>query len=231
MIDMDTNPVPTIQLPLFVYGEPVKNIIELFPAVWTAAELLTSTDAINRQRGIDTLLEMGAQKISPLVAYLITTCINDPDLFLRRRVAFILAELITPESNGKQIPDEVRATVMNHLHNMSEATVCGLLDVAVTDPRADQAIYHLFNACPYAGKYLGDILAQWKNPMVLRQQAVYFIGMVGYLEALPVLERMRNRAEARQNGQYAMSFAPPALSSDDDLLPYLHIAIKQLNAR
>ena len=228
---MDANPIPIVQLPLFVYGEPVKNIDELFPVVWKATEQLTSPDAISRQRGIDALLEMGAQKVSPLVAYMIATCLNDPDLYIRRRVAFILAELITSEQNGRQIPEEVRATVNNTLHNIRESTVYGLIEVAITDPLADQAIYHIFNTCPYVGKYLGDMLAQWKNPVLVRQKAIYFIGLVGYLEALPVLERLLIRLEARQSEQYSMPFAPPAVKSDDDLLPYLRIAINQLNAR
>jgi len=228
---MDTNPIPIIQLPLFEFGEPVKNIVELFPAVWKAAEQLTSPDPVSRQRGIDALLDMRAQKVSPLVAYMLATCLNDPDLYIRRRVAFIVADLITPEQNGRQIPEEVRATVANFLHNMHEATVYGLIEVSIADPQADQSIYHIFNACPYVGKYLGDMLTQWKNPLPIRQKAIYFIGLVGYLEALPVLERLLNRLEARQNGQFTMAFAPPANKSDEDLFPYLRIAINQLNAR
>lgn len=228
---MDTDPTSTVQLPLFEYGEPVKNIVELFPAVWNAAEQLTSPEAINRQRGIDTLLEMGAQKVSPLVAYLIATCLNDPDLYLRRRVVFILADLITTDANGRQVPEEVRATVINTVHSMREDMAYGLLEVSLVDSLADQALYHIFNACPYAGKYLGDMLTEWKHPLLIRQKAIYFIGLVGYLEALPALERLLNRLEARQNGQFAMAFAPPAIKSDDGLMPNLRIAIKQLSAR
>ncbi len=114
---------------------------------------------------------------------------------------------------------------------MREETIYGLLEVAAIDPLVEKSIFHLLNACPYAGKYLGDILAQWKNPLPIRQKAVYFVGLVGYLDALPVLERLLNRLEARQNGQYAMSFAPPSMKSDEDILPNLRIAIHQLSAR
>jgi hypothetical protein len=47
------------------------------------------------------------QKVSPLVAYGGQPK-NDPDLYFRRRVAFILADLIIGETNGRQIPEEVR---------------------------------------------------------------------------------------------------------------------------
>jgi hypothetical protein len=74
-------------------------------------------------------------------------------------------------------------------------------------------------------------LGHWKNPLPIRQKAIYYVGLVGYLEALPALERLFNRLEARQNGQYLMSFAPPSSKTDDDLLPSLRVAIDQLKAR
>jgi hypothetical protein len=228
---MDNEPIPILQLPLFDYGESITNIVELFPAVWKATESLTSPDPVKRQRGIDELLELGAQRVSPLVAYMVATCISDPDINIRRRVTYILADLITSGANGKHIPDDVRMIVTNYLHNMRESTVYGLLEVAVADKDAEKSIFHILNACPYAGRYLGEILTEWKNPVPIRYKAIYFIGLVGYLEALPILERMLNRLEARQIGQYAMVFAPPSTKSDDELLPGLRIAINQLNAR
>jgi hypothetical protein len=113
---------------------------------------------------------------------------------------------------------------------MSEETVFGLLEVAVIDPEAQKPIYFILNACPMAGKYLGNILSEWKNPLMVRQKAIYFIGTVGYMEMLPVLERLLDRLEARQNGQYSMSFAPSSTRSDEDILPYLRNAIIQMSA-
>ena len=228
---MDTDHIPLLQLPLFDYGETVASIIELFPAVWQATEFLTYPDASTRQRGIDLLLDLGAQRVSPLVAYMIATCLNDTDVYIRRRVVFILAELLSIDPGSKPTPDMVRKVLLYYLHNMNEATVYGLLEVAATDEQAEKSIYTLFNACPYVGKYLGEILNQWKNPLPLRQKAIYFIGLVGYLEALPVLERLFNRLESRQNGQYSMPFVPTSTTSDIDLLPHLRVAMTQLGAR
>jgi hypothetical protein len=113
---------------------------------------------------------------------------------------------------------------------MREETIFGLLEVAVIDPLVEKSIYHLFNACPFAGTYLGDILAEWKNPLPIRQKAIHFVGLVGYMETLPVLERLLDRLEARHIGQYAMRFAPASIKSDEDIMPYLRIAIQQLSA-
>jgi hypothetical protein len=228
---MDTDHIPLLQLPLFDYGETVTSIVELFPTVWQATELLTYPETTSRQQGIDLILELGAQKVSPLVAYMIATCISDTDIFIRRRAVIILGELVAKDPVGKQIPDIVRKVLQNYLHNMSEAMVYGLLEVAAADEQIEKPIFHLFNACPYVGKYLGEILNQWKNPLPIRQKAIYYIGLVGYLDALPTLERLYNRLESRQNGQYSMSFAAQTTPSDMDLLPHLRIAINRLAAR
>jgi hypothetical protein len=228
---MDTNPIPILQLPLFDYGESITNVVELFPVVWQAMENLTSPEAATRQHGIDLLLELGAQKVSPLVAYMLATCVNDPDINIRKRVVTILADLIMVDPSNKHTPEEVRRVVVNYLHNINEPVVFGLLEVAIEDPKVEKSLYHIFNACPYVGKYLGEIATQWKNAVPIRQKAIYFIGIVGYLEVMPMLERLYNRLEARQNGQFMMSFAPPSIKSDDDLLPYLRLAMDQLHER
>src|SRR4030042_436619 len=105
MVPMETEPIPLLQLPLFVYGESVSNIVELFPAVWKATESLTSPNLINRKLGIDALIELGAQRASPLVAYMIATCLNDPDLNIRQKVVIILGDLLTREHNREPVRD------------------------------------------------------------------------------------------------------------------------------
>jgi hypothetical protein len=227
---MNFDPIANVQLPLFVYGEAVENINELLPAVWNATESLAAPDAVTRQHGIDTLLELGAQRVSSLVAFMMATCLSDRDIYIRRRVCYILADLINKEPGVRQTPENISKTVTNYLHNMREETIFGLLEVAVIDPLVEKSIYHLLNACPFAGTYLGDILAEWKNPLPIRQKAIHFVGLVGYMETLPVLERLLDRLEARHIGQYAMRFAPASIKSDEDIMPYLRIAIQQLSA-
>jgi hypothetical protein len=228
---MNFDPISNVQLPLFVYGEPVDNINELLPAVWNATESLASPEAVTRQHGIDALLELGAQWVSPLVAFMMATCLSDQDIYIRRRVVYILADLINKESGIRHAPDSIRETVTNFLLNMRAEMIYGLLEVALIDPLVEKSIYHLLNTCPFAGKYLGDILTEWKNPLPIRQKAIHFVGLVGFMETLPVLERLLDRLKARQRGQYTMSFAPASIKSDEDIMPYLRIAIQQLSIR
>ncbi len=226
---MNFNPISSLQLPLFVYGEPAANLQEVLPVVWSATEALAAPEAVNRHHGIDVLVELGVQRCSPLVAYMVATCINDPDIYIRRRVAYILADLLASDALSGPSPDVVRRTVTNYLHNMQEDTIYGLLEVAVMDPLVEKSIWHLLNTCPAAGRHLGDILSQYKHPLAIRQKAIFYVGEVGYTEALPVLDRLLSRLEARSNGQYSMAFAPVA-RSDDDIIPALRIAIHQLSA-
>ncbi|NJD59941.1 MAG: hypothetical protein C3F13_09675 [Anaerolineales bacterium] len=228
---MTIDHLTNIQLPLFVYGEAPENIGDLLPVVWNATECLTSADPMTRHHGIDALLELGAQRVSSLVSFMIATCITDNDIYVRRRAVYILADLISKEPGTRQASEIVRMTVINYLHNMSEGTIFGLLELVLMDPQVEKSVYHLFNACPMAGRYLANILTEWKNPLLIRQQAVYFIGLVGYIEVLPVLERLLDRLESRQNGQYSMSFATSPARSEEDILPNLRIAIKQMTSR
>jgi hypothetical protein len=227
---MNISTIPNVQLPLFVSGEPPENIAELLPVVWNATECLASPDVLTRQHGIDIILEIGAHKESPLVAFMIATRLGDENIYIRRRVIYILSELITWEPANRQDEDVIRLTVTNYLHTMSENMIFGLLEVAVMDSGAEKPIYDILNACPFAGKYLGNILVEWKNPLVIRQKAIYFIGKVGYTEMLPVLERLLDRLETRKNGQFSMSFAPSTSRSDEDIMPYLRIAINQMRS-
>ena len=226
---MNFEPISNLQIPLFVYGEPTADINEVLPAVWAATEALASPDALNRHHGLDALVELGVQRASPLVAYMVATCLNDPDMYIRRRVIYILADLLIKDPVVSPTPEQVRLTVMNYLHKMDEKTIYGLLEVSLMDPHVEKSIYHLLNACPQAGIHLGEILSHYKHPSTIRQRAIYFVGLVGFTEALPALERLLNRLTARTNEQYAMSFASSSDKSEDEITPALRIAIQQLS--
>jgi HEAT repeat protein len=226
---MNFDPIPNLQIPLFVYGEPSADIHEVLPAVWAATEALASPDSVTRHHGLDALVELGVQRASPLVAYMIATCLNDPDVYIRRRVVYILADLLIKDPVVSPTPEQIRKTVMNYLHNMDEKTIYGLLEVALMDPHVEKSIYHLFNACPQAGIHLGEILSHYKYASPIRQRAIYYVGLVGFTEALPALERLLSRLTARSNEQYSMSFASASDKLEDDITPTLRIAIQQLS--
>jgi hypothetical protein len=88
----------------------------------------------------------------------------------------------------------------------------------------------ILDACAFAGSHLTDILADIHTPIEIRQQAVELIGEVGFTDALPALEKLKNRLEARLNGQKTMPFAPLAGINESQLLPAIRKTLNSLRA-
>jgi HEAT repeat protein len=229
---MNADPLPLRlrQPALFELGHIATGVAELFPAVWTAAESLTSPDVDQRHVALSQLQEMGAPRLSPLIAYLIATRLMDPDITFRTRVVYVLGDMLAPDPNGPNIPDLIHLTLKSYLNQMRTRPVYALLEVAEYDEDSHARLARLLNTCPFAGRHLVDILSDRQTPHRLRLHAANFIGVVGFLEAIPALERLVTRLEARLAGQQAMSFAPPSQPNEVDLLPVIHQTLEMLQA-
>ena len=66
--------------------------------------------------------------------------------------------------------------------------------------------------------------------MWARKLSIVMCGEVGFLTALPALERLAGRLEARQIGQQSMPFLPKDSGDESKLLPALKPAIGRLRA-
>lgn len=217
---MDTDPLrlEIVQPQLFVFGEMSEGTLELFPTVWGACEELVAQDAAVRRKGVEKLLELNAPRLSPLVTYLFATRLAEPDLELRKRVINALASLLVMDQNGLAAPENVRRTLHTFLSKMQQATIMALLEAGAADPMMEGSLAVLFNANPEAGTALAEILAERKNALGVRYQAVRLIRRVGYLDTVNELERLEERLESRISGQQAMPFAPPAAQDEQGLL-------------
>ncbi len=214
----------------FEISEISTGAAELFPAVWGAAEGLASPDVKIRTAALERLVELGAPRLSPLVAYLVATRLSDPDLGLRCRVIKVAGELLSLDDQGRLAPEPVRRHLSAHLAQMRNRSIFCLLEAASHDPQTAPNIARLLNACPHAGNHLADILSNRNAPLAIRRQAAHFIGRVGFLDTLPVLERLSTRLEARLNGQQSMPFAPSSAPDEADLLPSIQYALHQLRS-
>ena len=103
-----------------------------------------------------------------------------------------------------------------------------LLEVADAYPDSESKVASLFNLCSQSGVFLVKIMVDRKITLELRRQAIIFIGRVGFLEAIPALEKFENRLETRMNGQKTMPFAPPATSDERSLLPVIQTTLALL---
>jgi HEAT repeat protein len=217
-MDLDTLYLTPVQPTFLEVIETSSGLLELFPAVWSAAEGLTSPDVHVRSAALDHLLELGAPRLSPLISYLLATRIIEPDLPLRCRIVQALGELLVADDAGRQAPDAVRRHMITYLSQMRTRPVFCLLQTAIAQPDLDMHITRLLNHCPHAGAHLAEIFSNRGVSLEVRLQAVHSVGQAGFLEAVPALERLITRLEARRNGQQSMPFAPPPAAPDESKL-------------
>jgi hypothetical protein len=230
-MDLDTLYLTPVQPTFFEVIETSTGLLELFPAVWSAAEGLTSPDVRSRNAALNRLLELGAPRLSPLISYLLTTRITDPDLSLRCRIVQILGDLLVVDERGHQAPDAVRRHMISYLAQMRTRPIFCLLQAAIADPSLEAHITRLLNTCPHAGTHMAEIFSDRGAPLHMRQQAVHFVGQVGFLEVVPALERLAVRLEARRIGQQSMPFAPPPATQDEsELLPEINQTLWMLRS-
>ena len=204
--------------------------MELFPAVWSAAEGLANPEVKTRLASLKQLVELNAPRLSPLIAYLIATRLADPDLEMRHQVVLVWGDLLVVDQEGHVADEAVRQYLITYLSQMRTRLVFSLLQVADQYPDAESNIARLFNACPYAGEHLVEILSDRTNALSVRKKAISFVGLVGYLDAIPALERLQTRLEARLSGQQAMPFAQSSSLEEEDLLPSIRSALASLRA-
>ena len=216
------------QLVLFNFTDTASGALEIFPEVWGALEKLTSPDLLERRDALDCLIVLDAARLSPLVSYLVATRIYDPDLELRSKVVDVLGKILSPRETGKLAAPKVRLHLKEYCLQMGNRGFLMLLEVANAYPDTESKVASLFNLCSQSGEGLVKIMGDRKIPFELRRQAIIYIGIVGFLEAIPALEKFENRLESRMNGQKTMSFAPPSVSEENTLLPVIQTTLAML---
>ena len=214
---------------LFSLEEGVEQV-ELFPEVWAAAEKLISPEILLRWEGLEGLLELKAPRYSSLILYLLCTRIVEPDIDLRARIIEALGDVTQPDNYGNPAPGNVRLILINYLSRIRTRQIYALLQVLVVYPSLEEHVSRLINVCSYANNHLVEIINDRKKPLDIRQQSIRMIGVVGYVEAIPTLDRLLARLEARMNGQKAMPFAPLSDNPELDLLVTTREALASLRA-
>lgn len=203
---------------LFEFDDVSTDTMELFPAVWGAAERLASPDSFERDKAVAELVALDAPRLSPLIAYLLATRLIDSNLEVRFHVVQALGAILFPDEDDKITPDKVRSYVFNYLSQMRRRQIFALLQVADRYLSAEEDIASLLNACSYASIALGDIINDLKAPVSIRKQAIHFSGLVGFIDVIPYLERLINRLESRSEKQERMPFFSGDPISDEESL-------------
>lgn len=229
-MELDDLYIPPSQPTLFDLGESGQGTAEIFPAIWHLCEAAVSPDLSVRRAAVHQIVELEAGRLLPLVAYLLATRLTEADLDLRIEVVTALGEILLPDQEGVSPSEAVRQVLAAYLAGMRTRQIYALLQVLPDRPDLEKVVARFLNACPYAGNQLAEILSSRKVPLDIRRHAVRLIGLVGYLDAIPALERLLARLESRLNGQQAMSFAPVDMVEDAVLIPDIRRALAFLQS-
>jgi HEAT repeat protein len=202
--------------------------IELFPAIWGALEDLTKEDLKVRKSALQELIELDAARFSPVVAYILVTRVEEPNIELRAKIIETLGLVLLPDKKGFPAPDDIRSSLYLYLSSYRTRQIFAMLQASAEIEFIKDHVERLLNASRFAGNHLIEILIDPKNPLEVRRQAVVMIGKVGYLKTLPALEKLAGRLEARIAGQTTMNFAAQSNLKDSELLPAVEEAVKAL---
>lgn len=164
-----------------------------------------------------------------LIAYLVFTRLTEPDIELRKRIVEALAGVLLPDGKLSAPEDVVASELTAWLGGMRSRQIWSLLEVAEYDKNSADLVGVLLESCSYAGEHLADILAERRSPLVIRKQAADFIARLGYLDALPTLERLASKLEQRRDGRE--DYGQPITDDDEcSLIPMIQGALVVLKA-
>ena len=172
---------------------------ELQSLIWSAAESLISPDLMQRIGAIERLLEYDVVRQLPLVAYLLVTRIEEPDIEIRTRIVKSLGEISCTSVPDSSVSEAVQGTLIYHLSRLRTREIFALLQVAEYDKSSEPHIISMLSCSSFAGGHLSKILSARETPNEIRRQAAHFIGTLGFLDALPELERMVSRFAGRND--------------------------------
>lgn len=199
--------------------------IEQQQQIWRIAELLISLELYDRQEGITRLEALEIARSQPVIAYILATRLTEADIPLRGRIARLLDEML---SQGNS---QVQATLCYQLGQMRTRQVYAILQAVYADPALHAQVGRLLKECSFAGTYLADIMLDRDVPVSLRKLAVTYIGQIGFLDAMPALERVMNRLVARSPNQRVLPGMPADIQDEElGLLPLVKEAISELQA-
>lgn len=226
--------------PLSIKSVPAPSVLKLKKqlefdrdtqeAVWSALEALTAPELEIRQQGFEKLVQQDVLRRSPLAAYVLATRLIEPDLSLRRSIVRGLAGLISPAPNVPAPAGAVLTYLHGYLSQMRTRPIFALLQVADYDPESAPQVAALLKACSFAGVQLAQIFSNHACPVRIRRQAITFTSQIGFLAALPALERMVRRLEARSSAGSMLRLTSAEQEDEASLLPYMRAALEQLKS-
>lgn len=169
--------------------------------IWAAAELLISPELLARKKGFQSLVELDEIKQNPVIVYLLASRLTEPDLSLRSFIVKILADMLDGSQPILDQSKKSRNILADYLSRISVKELTSLLELAEVDPHSMDFVVHLLCSCACAEDQITRIVMDRDQPAEIRLISLEIIGKVGYLEAIPDLERLEKRMKNRVNAE------------------------------
>ena len=195
--------------------------------LWDIAEGLVSPDIHIRESSLDRLIEVEGYYKTPLIASLLVSRIAEPDLEIRFHVVQLLGNLVSFDPSGPCFNDQALVYAQDALEQIGNHHLIKLLEVSEKYLASEKAISAILNMISYAGNSLSGIVNDRKQPVILRQQAIYYCGEVGFLSAKPTLQNLVQRVEKARNRSGDVSERKKA-RDEEYLYPYAISALDKL---
>jgi len=199
--------------------------------VWSALEQMVSVNLEQRKNGLQKIIELQAIEKYPLVVYVVSTRLIEPEISLRADVVRLIATFKSINYSQKEPSKEVFKTLYDYFDQIRNRQIYSLLQVAIYDTSLIDEVSYLIGLCSYAGEYLIEIVIDRKNPLELRVESLKIIESVGFIDVLPELRRVLSRYE-RKNDSKPLRMKENGLRNDREvLIPLLEKAIESLTEK
>jgi hypothetical protein len=196
--------------------------------VLAALEAFVGPDTEARAHGLEILMSLDAHRRSPMVAAIMASYTDEPDIGLRSTIVEALADVLRSDSDEARPPDRVRHWMRHILSQMRQREIYALLQILDLSPERIESVCCILDACSFSGEALVRILANRKADVSIRIAAAKAIGRIGFLDAGPTLRRMQERLLSRKAGQLEMAFATISDEEAERLLPAILDALHSL---
>lgn len=190
-------------------------------------ENLISPDPYLRDKGLEELDSMEGFQDHPIMVYMLSTRILDPDLEVRFHAIQILGKLLQENLSMERMPEKSFLTVTEFTTQLEKQQLIKLLEVAEAYLAAEGAITSILKLCSYAGKGLGGIVNDRRLPVEIRQQAIHFCGEVGFLTTVTVIQNLIQRVEKNRSKPGLIKSRKKHLD-EESLFPYAVTALGKL---
>ena len=210
------------------------------PILLDLSEGMLSPEAGIRKEALQKLDRLEIIYSTPILAAILTTMLQDTDSTVRAMAIDLAAKLLegspkkdkanNASSSSEWNDDRAQAYVIQELARMRTRPIYALIQLYDSEHQINDRIVKLIEFCPNSGKHLTDIACNRKFPLAIRQHALDILGIIGYLDAIPDLERLLSRLLTRINGQKAMPFVSAPGLDETPLIPNLENALSNLKA-